>query len=128
MSTTKKQAIFPGGNDTSQGVYSPGIVTGNLVFVSGQGPLDPQTGQIVEGTVAEQTQLTLQNVERILKEAGCTLNDCVKTTVHLSDIADFGEFNKAYGQCFAKPYPTRTTVQSGLNGIKVEIDVIAVKN
>jgi 2-iminobutanoate/2-iminopropanoate deaminase len=124
----QKQAVFPGGNDTSTGAYSPGVAVGEQVFVSGQGPLDPSSGTFVLGEIEQQTRLTLQNVERVLRSAGCTLDDCVKVTVHLRDIGDFQRFNAEYARCFARPFPARTTVQSVLaEGIGIEIDAIAIR-
>lgn len=110
------------------GAYSPGLRVGDFVFVSGQGPLDPVTNQIVGTTIEEQTRRTLDNVKAILEAGGCTMDDCVKSTVHLLDIKMFADFNKVYAEYFKDPKPTRTTVQSGLwSNILVEIDVIAHK-
>ena len=106
------------------GNYSQGIRLGNLVWTAGFGPQDPVTGA-VDDSVAEQTRQVLRNVEATLKAAGLTLDDVVKTTVHLADLADFAEFNAAYGEFFGEPKPARTTVGSVLAGIKVEIDVVA---
>jgi enamine deaminase RidA (YjgF/YER057c/UK114 family) len=75
--------------------------------------------------VGEQTRQVLRNVQAILAERGLTLDDCVKTTVHLADLADFAEFNEAYKEFFTEPYPVRTTVGSQLANILVEIDVVA---
>ena len=128
MASSKKQGIFPGGKDTATGAYSPGLACGDLVFVSGQGSLDPRTQEIIGATIETQTEQTLRNVQRVLEAAGCTLEDCVKTTVHLRDIAHFERFNKTYAGFFKKPYPVRTTVQSGLwPGLLVEIDAIAIR-
>lgn len=122
-----RQPIYPGGKDTSAGAYSPGLIVGDMVFVSGQGPMNA-TGDIVGDTVQEQARQVLENVKTILAEADCTLDDVVKSTVHISDMGDFARFNKVYETFFNKPFPTRTTVQSVLYGfIKVEIDVIAIK-
>jgi 2-iminobutanoate/2-iminopropanoate deaminase len=122
-----KQPIYPG-RDTSGGPYSPGISVGATVYVAGQGPLDPASGEITGRTIEEQTELTLNNVQRILIAAGCTMDDCVKTTVHLKHIEDFDRFNGVYCRFFNKPYPARTTVQSVLwGGIRVEIDAVAVR-
>ncbi len=128
MSSSTKQGIFPGGKDTSTGVYTPGLSVGDWVFVSGQGPIDPDTKQFRLGSIEEETKLTLENVRSILEAGGCTLGDVVKATVHLKDISHFDRFNKVYQTFFEKPYPTRTTVQSVLGaGISVEIDVIAIR-
>jgi 2-iminobutanoate/2-iminopropanoate deaminase len=111
------------------GAYSPAISYGNMVFVSGQGPLDPDTHEIVGKTIEEQTTATLENVRKLLRAAGCDMSDCVKVAVHLLDIKDFDRFNAVYKTFFAAPYPARTTVQSGLwNNIRVEIDTIAIRD
>jgi len=109
------------------GAYSPGLRVGDFIFVSGQGPLDPESGQVVGTTIEEQTRQTLSNIQAILEAAGAAMDDCVKVTVHLKDINDFARFNKVYETFFGDPKPTRTTVQSGLEGILVEIDAIAYK-
>jgi 2-iminobutanoate/2-iminopropanoate deaminase len=95
------------------------------VFVSGQGPLDPVTGKIVGITIEEQVRGTLENVKAILEAGGASMADVVKATVHLADIGDFPRFNAVYAEYFPDPKPTRTTVESVLKDIKVEIDVIA---
>ncbi len=107
------------------GPYSPCLRVGDLVFVSGQGPVDP-SGNIVGSTIEEQTMKVLQNIEVLLEAAGATMADVVKATVHLSDLGFFPRFNAVYQQHFPDPKPTRTTVGSQLMGIMVEIDVIAV--
>jgi 3-hydroxybutyryl-CoA dehydrogenase len=123
-----KRPLFPGGRDTAVGTYSPGIAVGDMMFVSGQGPIDPVAKAVRLGSIEDETRLTLSNVQRVLNEADCTMADVVKTTVHLRDIADFARFNAVYQSFFAPPYPARTTVQSGLDhGISVEIDAIAIR-
>lgn len=123
----RKQAVVPEGI-TLMGPYSAGVVVGETVWVAGQGPLDAATGRIAGDDIETQTKLTLRSVQRILEAAGCTLDDCVKTTVHLSDIRLFDRFNVVYRKFFQPPYPARTTVQSVLwGGILVEIDAVAVK-
>ena len=107
------------------GPYSHVAVAGNLVFTAGFGPQDPATGQIPDGINA-QTAAVLDNVSRALTRAGSSLQQCVKVTVHLADLDDFGAFNEVYGRYFTPPYPVRTTVGSTLMGILVEIDVVAV--
>ena len=122
-----KTPVFPG-RDTATGAYSPGVAVGETVYVSGQGPLDPGTGEIRGSTIEEQTELTLANVRRVLEAAGCALDDCVKVAVHLADINDFDRFNAVYSRIFNRPYPARTTVQSVLwGGILIEIDAIAAR-
>ncbi|WP_029423138.1 RidA family protein [Alicyclobacillus macrosporangiidus] len=107
------------------GPYSQGLRVGNRIYVAGQGPINPQTGRVEATDIAGQTHQVLKNIQTILQEAGASLKDVVKATVHLSDLKYFDEFNKVYMQYFEQPYPVRTTVGSQLNGILVEIDVIA---
>jgi 2-iminobutanoate/2-iminopropanoate deaminase len=107
------------------GAYSQGLRVGDFVFVSGQGPLDPQTGQVVGSTIEEQTARVLENIKAILAAGGATMADVVKVTAHLSDLALFERYNKVYATYFPDPKPTRTTVGSELLGILVEIDAIA---
>lgn len=106
------------------GPYSQGIVANGFLYTAGFGPQDPDTG-VVSDSVADQTRQALRNVGAVLAEHGLSLDDCVKTTVHLADLADFPEFNGAYEEFFSEPYPVRTTVGSQLANILVEIDVVA---
>lgn len=110
------------------GAYSPGVRTANaarLLFVSGQTPRDPATGQIVGTTVEEQTRVTLANLERILRAGGATLQDVVSVTVYLADENDWGTFDQVYRTVFSPPFPTRAVVGAQLRGILVEIAAIA---
>ncbi|WP_347346091.1 Rid family detoxifying hydrolase [Microbacterium sp.] len=120
-----KSAIHITGAPQPAGPYSQGIVANGFLYTAGFGPQDPATGAVAE-SVADQTRQVLRNVQAVLAEAGLTLDDCVKTTVHLADLADFAEFNDAYREFFTAPYPVRTTVGSQLADILVEIDVVAV--
>jgi 2-iminobutanoate/2-iminopropanoate deaminase len=111
-----------------RGAYSQGWRAGDFVFVTGCGPIDPQTEKLRGETVEEQTELCIDNVEAILEAAGATLADCVKATVHLLDETEFSRFNEVYARRFPEPRPVRTTVGSGMRqtpGMRVEIDVIA---
>jgi 2-iminobutanoate/2-iminopropanoate deaminase len=109
------------------GPYSQAVRAGAVVFVSGQIPLDPATGQIVPGDVAVQTERVLKNLEGILAAGGCGFGDVVRTTIYLVDLAHFAIVNDVYARFFEPPYPARVTVQvSGLpRGALVEIDAIA---
>lgn len=100
----------------------------NVVFVSGQGGLDPSTGKVVGPGLEEQTQQTIRNIELVLHSAGLELDDVVKTTVYLSDRALYQQFNEIYGRYFSKPYPSRAVVYCDLNyELLVEIEAIAMK-
>lgn len=110
------------------GPYSQAIDTGSFVYASGQIPLDPVTGAIPEGIEA-QTAQSLANVCAILEAAGLTVANVVKTTVFLSDMANFGAMNEVYGKVFTEPYPARSAVavRELPKGVLVEIEVIAIR-
>lgn len=121
-----KQEIKTSAAPTPLGPYSQGIRKGDLVFVAGQVGIDPETSEKVPGGIVEQGAQTLENVKTILAEAGASMDDVVKTTVHVSDLGMFAEFNAVYERYFSEPRPVRTTVESGLpGGFLVEVDVIA---
>lgn len=123
----KKQA-FLSAESVCGGPYSPALGVGDQVFIAGQGPISPETQQIAGDTFEEQVELTFNNVSYSLREAGCVLDDCVKVTAYLSDMANFDRFNELYKTKFSKPYPVRTTIQVVLwHHIQVEIDVIAIR-
>ncbi|NQX64239.1 Rid family detoxifying hydrolase [Paenibacillus qinlingensis] len=107
------------------GPYSQAVTSGGFLFISGQGPLDPLTGEILGTDIEEQTHFTLKNILQILHAAHCTTDHVVKVTVILSDMRDFERFNTTYKSFFDKPYPARTCFSGGLGDILVEIDVIA---
>lgn len=111
----------------STGAYSAGVLKNGMLFISGQGPLDLTTGEVISGTIEEETLLTLSHIKKIIEAAGGTIDDIVKCTVHLESIEDFDRYNTAYASFFTGIRPARTTVQSVLaDGIKIEIDAIAV--
>ena len=109
------------------GPYSQGIRAGGLLFVSGQIPLDPATGVMVVGDIADQTRRVFQNLEEILKAAGASFDHVVRTTVYLADMGDFAAMNEVYGTYFSSPAPARSTIQAAAlpRNARVEIDVIA---
>lgn len=119
-----KEAITTTASPPPTGPYSQGVRTETLIFVAGQGPIDPRTARIAEG-IEEQTHQVLRNVRAILEAGGASMGDVLKVTVHLADLAHFDAFNRVYSGYFSEPYPVRTTVGSQLMGILVEIDVIA---
>jgi 2-iminobutanoate/2-iminopropanoate deaminase len=119
-----KKEIKTDGAPRPLGPYSQGLASGKRIYVSGQGPRIPG-GPTPEGIEA-QTRQVLTNIKNILEAGGGTMDQVVKSTVHLADLADFEVFNKVYMSFFNPPYPVRTTVGSALlGGILVEIDVIA---
>jgi 2-iminobutanoate/2-iminopropanoate deaminase len=125
-----KREIKHPDKEKSTGAYSSAVEIDGWVYVSGQGPVDPKTAQPVRGSIEDETLYTLNQVKKILEAADCTLNDVVKSTVHLADMEDFDRYNKVYKEFFKEVgiVPARTTVQSVLwNSIKVEIDVVARK-
>ena len=109
------------------GPYSQAIRVGNLVYTSGQIPIDPATGAFAEGGIKEQTRQSLTNVKAILEEAGTSLANVVKTTVFMADMADFADMNSVYAEFFTEPYPARSAVavKTLPKGALVEIEVIA---
>lgn len=105
--------------------YSPVVVGGDLVFTAGQVAFD-ETGRLVPGGIEEQTRRVLDNVERCLAAAGCTMDDVLKVTAFLSDLGDFEAFNRVYAGRFGRPYPARSTVGVRLaDGLLVEVEVFA---
>ncbi len=112
------------------GPYSQAIHVGNFVFASGQIPINPATGSLVEGDITVQTRQSLNNVKAILAEAGLTMRNVVKTTVFMADMNDFAQMNAVYAEFFAEPYPARSAVavKALPKGALVEIEVIAVKD
>lgn len=120
-----KQLIQPAHGPKPGGAYSPALRVGDFIFVAGQVPRDPATGDIVGQTIEEQTAHVLENI-RLLEAGGASMADVVKATVHLSDLSHFARFNAVYASYFPDPKPVRTTTGSQLpNGVIVEIDVIA---
>jgi len=105
------------------GPYSQGKVTGNLLFVSGQLPIDPSTGKMIESTIADRTHQILKNCTAIAKEAGVDLTKVVKTTIFLTDLADFQEVNEAYGSHFPENPPARSTVQVAALPLGSDIEI-----
>jgi 2-iminobutanoate/2-iminopropanoate deaminase len=110
------------------GPYSQAIRAGNLLFASGQIPIDPVTGALVAGDIAAQTRRVFENIAGVLKAAGGSFDHVVKTTVFLSDMNDFAAMNAVYGEFFAQPAPARSTVQVARlpRDARVEIEIVAV--
>ena len=122
-----KKVISTSSAPSAIGPYSQAIQVGNLVYTSGQIPIDPATGQFVVGGIKEQTRQSLLNVQAILQEIGISMSHVVKTTVFMADMNDFAEMNSVYSDFFTEPYPARSAVavKSLPKGSLVEIEVIA---
>ena len=110
-----------------KGPYSQAIVSrGRHVYIAGQGPLDPESGELTGSTFEEQAVLTFENLRAVAAAAGASPRDFVKVNAYLSDMGDFPQFNEIYRRYFQEPYPARTTVHSALPGFLIEVDGIAV--
>jgi 2-iminobutanoate/2-iminopropanoate deaminase len=122
-----RDAIRTASAPAAIGPYSQAVKAGGFVFVSGQIPLDPATGQMVPGDIAAQTHRVFTNLREILTAAGSSLDKVVRSTVYLADMGDFAAMNEVYGSYFTAPAPARSTIQAGRlpKDARVEIDVIA---
>jgi len=111
----------------SIGPFSQGVRDGDRIFVSGQGPIDPESGEIIEGDVQDETRRTLANVDAVLRAADASLDDVVKTTVFVRDMDNYDAVNEVYAEHFSEPYPARSAVEVAdlPVDIEVEIEVIA---
>jgi 2-iminobutanoate/2-iminopropanoate deaminase len=129
MTKNMKEVISTKAAPAAIGPYSQAIKVGNLVYTSGQIPIDPATGNFVEGGIKEQTRQSLSNVKAILEEAGLTMANVVKTTVFMADMNDFADMNAVYAEFFAEPYPARSAVavKTLPKGALVEIEVVAAE-
>lgn len=125
----KKEIIFTEKAPKAIGPYSQAVKVSNMLFVSGQVPLNPDTMEIVSDCVKEQTEQVMQNLKAILTEAGYNFEDVVKTTIFIKDMNDFASINEVYGQYFTQLKPARATVEVARlpKDVKVEIELIAVK-
>jgi 2-iminobutanoate/2-iminopropanoate deaminase len=124
-----RQAVSPPGAAKPSAPYSPAILEGGFVFVSGQGPLDPATGEYRKGDIRSETKQVFENIKSILEAAGSSLDKVVKCNVYLRDINDFSAMNEIYASYFKAPFPARTTIQAGAlpRGFAVEIECIAAR-
>jgi 2-iminobutanoate/2-iminopropanoate deaminase len=123
-----KELITAAGAPAAIGPYSPGLKVGNMLFFSGSIPLDPVSGQLVEGGIKEQTTRVMENIKGLLAASGADFNHIVRTTVFMVDLGEFAAMNEVYASYFSAPYPARSTVQVVKlpKDVRVEIDVIAV--
>ena len=125
-----KTAVSTPAAPAAIGPYSQAVVVGDQVFCSGQIPLDPATGALVTGDFRAQAARVLDNLDAVLRAAGASFADVVRTTVYLTDLADFTVLNEHYGERFTEPFPARVTVgvASLPKGARIEMDVIAVRS
>ena len=123
-----KELITAAGAAKAIGPYSPALKVGRMVFLSGSIPLDPVSGQLVEGGITEQTTRVMENIKALLAAAGADLTNVVRTTVFMVDLGEFAAMNEVYASYFTAPYPARSTVQVVRlpKEVRIEIDVIAV--
>jgi 2-iminobutanoate/2-iminopropanoate deaminase len=124
-----RKAIVTDQGPKPVGPYSQAIVDGDFIFVAGQGPINPRTGQLELGDARSETKRVFENMRAILEAAGSSLEQVVKCNVYLRDINDFAAMNEVYATYFSTPFPARTTIQAGAlpGGIAVEIECIAKK-
>jgi 2-iminobutanoate/2-iminopropanoate deaminase len=122
-----KRAFTTGDAPKAIGPYSQAVRVGDLLFLSGQIPLDPSTAQVVEGDVTAQARRVMENLGAVLKAAGLSFADVARTTIYLADMNDFAKVNEVYGSYFSEPFPARATVQVARlpRDVRVEIDAIA---
>ena len=122
-----KQSVASADAPKAIGPYSPAVRAGQLLFVSGQVPFDPATGNMVEGDITAQTRRVLDNIGALLKAGGLAFSDVVRTTIFLADMNDFTAVNEVYATYFSQPFPARATVQVARlpKDARVEIDAIA---
>ena len=123
-----RELVTAAGAAKAIGPYSPALKAGNLLFLSGSIPLDPASGQVVAGDIADQTRRVMENIKALLSAAGADFSAVVRTTVFMVDLAEFAAMNEVYAGYFTAPYPARSTVQVVKlpKDVRVEIDVIAV--
>ena len=110
------------------GPYSPAVKIGDAIFMSGQLPIVPETGELISDSIEEQTAQCLRNLQALLEETGLSLRYVLKTTVYMTDLSEFGKMNEVYGQFFSEPYPARCAaeVRALAKGARVEIEAIAM--
>jgi 2-iminobutanoate/2-iminopropanoate deaminase len=122
-----RSAVTTGRAPSAIGPYSQAVRSGDFLFLSGQIPIDPATGQVVAGDITAQTRRVMDNLQAVLAAAGASLDAVVRTTIYLADLGDFATVNEVYGSYFSSPAPARSTVQVARlpRDARIEIDAIA---
>ncbi len=125
----KREIVFTKNAPAAVGPYSQAVRVGDFIYTAGQVPLVPESGKLIEGDIKEQTRQVMQNLAQVLEAAGSSLANIVKTTIFVTNLADFAAINQAYGSFFAADPPARSTVQVAVLplGAQVEIEAVAVK-
>ena len=123
---SKRKVVLTSKAPQPRGPYSQAVIQGGILYISGQGPVDPVTNKLIEGTIQQETTRTLENIKAIVQAAGGKLEDILKMTCYLADMDDYSAFNSAYKNYFIKEPPARTTIQAGRlpADIKIEIDAV----
>ena len=123
------RSVSTGSAPAAIGPYSQAVECNGMVFVSGQLPVDPMTGEMPD-TPAEQARRAFENVRAIVESSGCTMADCVKVTIYLTDLSAFAQVNEVYKEFFAEPYPARSCIEVSAvpKGAMLEIDAIAIRS
>lgn len=126
----KKKIIFTDKTPKPVGPYSQAVQSGDFIFVSGQLPIKPDTGEVLTGDIGLQARLALDNMKAVLKAAGCEMSDVVKTTIYIADIGQFRQVNEVYAEYFKEDPPARSTVgvKALPKGVGIEIEAIAIKD
>ena len=120
------ERLFPAGAPVPRGPYSPAVRAGDFIFVSGQLAVDPETNQYIPADIQQETRVTLNNIRRILEDAGASVADVVRVGVFMADGADFAKMNEVYAEFFGNDKPARTTIVCKFAAdIKIEIDCVA---
>lgn len=122
----KKQVVSTAKAAAPKAPYSQGIVYGDLLFVSGAGPIDPNTQEFISGSLEEEARATLNNVKAIIEAAGFSMDNVLKVTVFLGDFDDFSRFNEVYKEFFPEPFPARSAIQAGRLGFGMKCEVEAI--
>jgi 2-iminobutanoate/2-iminopropanoate deaminase len=121
-----KEQIFPEGGPPPAGPYSPAIRANGFIFVSGQGPIDLNSGKPLRGPIEDQVHRTMKNLKLILESAGSSLDKIVKTTIYLKDLGNFSKMNEIYGSYFEGYPPARTTIQAAELPLQIDVEIEAI--